>query len=168
MRLPQTPARTRKSPQRRGRKALLTAEIPAYPRSARKRHDRPVTPEVAGSSPVAPVTIPANRHVVLSVQTPNRRRLHRLFSRREPKRAKCCHVLRMGEATAPPGTDLTGLDLVRVNEGLQSSPARSSASFLRRRQLDASYKDVDTELHVDLGTLGRRQWGRRLTDTRVL
>jgi len=30
-------------------------EIPAYPRSARKRQDRPVTPEVAGSSPVAPV-----------------------------------------------------------------------------------------------------------------
>jgi hypothetical protein len=29
--------------------------IPAYPRSARKRHDRPVAPEVAGSSPVAPV-----------------------------------------------------------------------------------------------------------------
>jgi hypothetical protein len=36
-------------------KGLLTAEIPAYPRSTRKRHDRPVTPEVAGSSPVAPV-----------------------------------------------------------------------------------------------------------------
>jgi hypothetical protein len=33
----------------------LTAEIPAYPRPPRKRHDRPVTPEVAGSSPVAPV-----------------------------------------------------------------------------------------------------------------
>jgi hypothetical protein len=29
--------------------------IPAYPRSAHKPHDRPVTPEVAGSSPVAPV-----------------------------------------------------------------------------------------------------------------
>jgi hypothetical protein len=29
--------------------------IPAYPHSARKRQDRPVTPEVAGSSPVAPV-----------------------------------------------------------------------------------------------------------------
>src|SRR6266511_1629550 len=34
--------------------------IPAYPRSARKSHDRPVTPEVAGSSPVAPVKRPAN------------------------------------------------------------------------------------------------------------
>jgi hypothetical protein len=29
--------------------------IPAYPRVGRKRQDRPVTPEVAGSSPVAPV-----------------------------------------------------------------------------------------------------------------
>jgi hypothetical protein len=38
-----------------GSESLLTAEIPAYPRSTRKRHDRPVTPEVAGSSPVAPV-----------------------------------------------------------------------------------------------------------------
>src|SRR5439155_19116268 len=45
----------RLSPQRHGRKALLWPVIPAYPRSARKRHDRPVTPEVAGSSPVAPV-----------------------------------------------------------------------------------------------------------------
>ena len=31
------------------------AIIPADPRSSRKRHDRSVTPEVAGSSPVAPV-----------------------------------------------------------------------------------------------------------------
>jgi hypothetical protein len=31
---------------------LVTAGIPGYPRSGRKRHDRPVTPEVAGSSPV--------------------------------------------------------------------------------------------------------------------
>jgi hypothetical protein len=34
---------------------LPRQEIPAYPRLDRKRHDRPVTPEVAGSSPVAPV-----------------------------------------------------------------------------------------------------------------
>jgi hypothetical protein len=54
-RSPEAPAHPRESPQCEGRKALLTAEIPAYPRSARKRHDRPVTPEVAGSSPVAPV-----------------------------------------------------------------------------------------------------------------
>jgi hypothetical protein len=33
--------------------------IPAYRRSARKRQDRPVTPEAAGSSPVAPVTADA-------------------------------------------------------------------------------------------------------------
>jgi hypothetical protein len=42
-------------------KALLTPRIPAYSRSARKRHDRPVTPEVAGSSPVAPVSFAARR-----------------------------------------------------------------------------------------------------------
>jgi hypothetical protein len=55
-RSPEPPAHRRESPQRSSQKALLTAEIPAYPRSACKRHDRPVTPEVAGSSPVAPVT----------------------------------------------------------------------------------------------------------------
>jgi hypothetical protein len=37
------------------REVLLLPEIPANPRPGRKRHDRPVTPEVAGSSPVAPV-----------------------------------------------------------------------------------------------------------------
>ena len=54
-RSPQVPAGTRESPQRRSRKALLTAGIPAYSHSARNYHDRPVTPELAGSSPVAPV-----------------------------------------------------------------------------------------------------------------
>jgi hypothetical protein len=39
-------------------------EIPAYPRSARKRQDRPVTPEVAGSSPVAPAKMPAKLHLL--------------------------------------------------------------------------------------------------------
>ena len=34
---------------------LLAPVIRAYPRPARKSQDRPVTPEVAGSSPVAPV-----------------------------------------------------------------------------------------------------------------
>jgi hypothetical protein len=46
--LPRIPATT-------ARKALRTPAIPGCPRSARKRQDRPVTPEVAGSSPVAPV-----------------------------------------------------------------------------------------------------------------
>ncbi len=55
---PEAPGGTRQSPQRQGRKALLTLGIPAYPRSTGKRHDRPVTPEVAGSSPVAPVENP--------------------------------------------------------------------------------------------------------------
>ena len=38
-----------------GRKALLSPVIPDHSRLARERQDRPVTPEVAGSSPVAPV-----------------------------------------------------------------------------------------------------------------
>jgi hypothetical protein len=42
---PQVPADPRNGS---GGKGLLTPQIPAYPRSARKRHDRPVTPEVGG------------------------------------------------------------------------------------------------------------------------
>jgi hypothetical protein len=52
---PVAPACTRESPQGLGRKTLLLSEISAYSLSARKHQDRPVTPEVAGSSPVAPV-----------------------------------------------------------------------------------------------------------------
>src|SRR5581483_4803946 len=51
---PEIPAGTRSSPQHGAPKALLSPGIPAYRRSTRKRQDRPVTPEVAGSSPVAP------------------------------------------------------------------------------------------------------------------
>jgi hypothetical protein len=54
---PEVPGCSRQSPQRQGLKALLLHGIPAYPRSARKPQDRPVTPEVAGSSPVAPVAL---------------------------------------------------------------------------------------------------------------
>jgi len=54
-RSPEAPASARHFPQRQGRKVPLLPGIPAYPRSARKCHDRTVTPEVAGSSPVAPV-----------------------------------------------------------------------------------------------------------------
>src|SRR5438034_7609128 len=43
----QAPADARLSPQGHGRIGLLTAGIPAHPRSGRKRHDRPVTPELA-------------------------------------------------------------------------------------------------------------------------
>jgi hypothetical protein len=54
--LPEIAAGTRGSPQVEGAKAQLKAGIPAHLRSARKYQDRPVTPEVAGSSPVAPAT----------------------------------------------------------------------------------------------------------------
>jgi hypothetical protein len=88
---PEAPAGARLSPQRQGRKALLSRVIPAYPRRARGHHDRPVTPEVAGSSPVAPVKLPANWHIVLSVLAPDSRRPHkRLFeaARNGQKRAE--------------------------------------------------------------------------------
>ncbi len=49
---------------------LLTAVIPADPRATRKRHDRPVTPEVAGSSPVAlpSLVLPANGRFLARAQ----------------------------------------------------------------------------------------------------
>ena len=53
--VPEASGTTRESPQRRKSESPAHGEIPAYPRSTRKCHDRPVTPEVAGSSPVAPV-----------------------------------------------------------------------------------------------------------------
>jgi hypothetical protein len=75
-RSPEAPAGTGQAPQDHERNALLSQAIPAYPRPTRRHQDRPVTPEVAGSSPVAPVKIPAKWHIVLSVQTPDRGRLH--------------------------------------------------------------------------------------------
>jgi hypothetical protein len=73
---------TGQSPQRQCRKTLLTAGIPAHPRLDRKRQDRPVTPEVAGSSPVAPVenTLQIGIFVaesgVIDRRLPNRSRAH--------------------------------------------------------------------------------------------
>jgi hypothetical protein len=55
-RSPEAPARARQSPQGHGEEALLSPGIPAYSRPSRNNQDRPVTPEVAGSSPVAPVS----------------------------------------------------------------------------------------------------------------
>jgi hypothetical protein len=54
-RSPEAPAGARRTPQGDGWKALLAPVIPADPRPDRRDQDRPVTPEVAGSSPVAPV-----------------------------------------------------------------------------------------------------------------
>jgi hypothetical protein len=76
-RSPEAPARARQSPQDEGRKALLSAGIPAYSRPSRNNQDRPVTPEVAGSSPVAPVKIPAKWHIALSGRTRKSGRLHK-------------------------------------------------------------------------------------------
>jgi hypothetical protein len=53
-RAPEVPARVRESPQGSQGKHLLSPGIPAYRPSGPERRDRPVTPEVAGSSPVAP------------------------------------------------------------------------------------------------------------------
>jgi Bacterial protein of unknown function (DUF899) len=57
-------------------------------RRASWRPTRPVTPEVAGSSPVAPVKVAANQNVVLSVQTPDSAPTTQASWRADPKRSK--------------------------------------------------------------------------------
>jgi hypothetical protein len=70
-RSPRVPAWARQSPQSDVRNALLSPGIPAYPRLERKRQDRPVTPEVAGSSPVAPAQkLAGNAPLAISVGRP--------------------------------------------------------------------------------------------------
>src|SRR6266540_6468896 len=81
--------RSRSEPVRSVRKCLLQLVIQGRSRPYRVSLYRSVTPEVAGSSPVAPVKISANRQV-LSVQTPGRGRPHRPSpetTRSDPRRA---------------------------------------------------------------------------------
>src|SRR5688500_18907434 len=67
-RSPEAPARARQSPQGHGEAALLSPVIPAYSGPARTYQDRPVTPEVAGSSPVAPVKVPVKRVLLFALR----------------------------------------------------------------------------------------------------
>jgi hypothetical protein len=69
-RSPEAPAGPRRTPQDDGWKALLAPVIPADSRPDRRDQDRPVTPEVAGSSPVAPVTVYAASAATFPVATP--------------------------------------------------------------------------------------------------
>jgi hypothetical protein len=67
----------------RSEKSLQMSPFGGVRRRAWLSPTRPVTPEVAGSSPVAPAKIPANEYYfALSSLTPGRCRLHTLFSER--------------------------------------------------------------------------------------
>ncbi len=57
----------RRCPPIAGRRREKSPAIAANPRVAPEGRIRPVTPEVAGSSPVAPAKVPANRHLLVSV-----------------------------------------------------------------------------------------------------
>jgi hypothetical protein len=88
-------------PARPGPKDPLTAGIPADPRSARKRHDQPVTPEVAGSSPVAPaLEVPAKT----GLRCPERRKSserNRSFAAHDEKTGRnACAQLRVSARDA--------------------------------------------------------------------
>jgi hypothetical protein len=61
---------------------------------------RPVTPEVAGSSPITPVKVPANRAIVLSSSWIGHR-LHRLFSKRRRNRQKRPEMRSRGDDFKP-------------------------------------------------------------------
>jgi hypothetical protein len=67
---------------RKAREAAPIERLRSHRRQSSRASKWPVTPEVAGSSPVAPVKSPANLHVVLSGWTPPGRRLHTTFSTR--------------------------------------------------------------------------------------
>ena len=58
---PEVPARPQESPRDDRRKPSFPSQIAAYPRSSRNRQDRPVTPEVAGSTFGRSRKAPANR-----------------------------------------------------------------------------------------------------------
>ncbi len=85
---------------------LLTAGIPACPRPAREYQDRPVTPEVAGSSPVPPVKVAANRHLLL----PCGAQLTAGFasSRADPARGSACNRRKEPAVAANPRRRMTG------------------------------------------------------------
>ncbi len=143
-RSPEAPDRGRQFPQHQERKALVTAGIPGYPRSGRKRHDRPVTPEVAGSSPVAPVKVPANRRILLSAQTPDRGQLHTLSTESTRNGQKTAEtpfgshdfkpILAEGRSAAKAACDYTNWPEVKVPPTSADSAYASSADLpLRAR-----------------------------------
>jgi hypothetical protein len=93
-------------------KRLLSPEIPAYPWSARNCHDRPVTPEVAGSSPVAPVSKSGCKPVLLVVcfgaagdwatHIHTARQAVAVGSRQQPVRAACSRSRPVGAGRCAP------------------------------------------------------------------
>jgi hypothetical protein len=69
---PEAPAGARESPQRQDRRARSCRESPPIPAQPNRR-DQPATPEIAGSSPVAPVfEAPASRPVLRTRERPSR------------------------------------------------------------------------------------------------
>jgi hypothetical protein len=79
---------SRSEPVRSVKNCLLQPVIPGRSRSEPVAPCRPVTPEVAGSSPVAPVKVPAKWHVVLAVLAPGLGRPHTPFRAEARRRAK--------------------------------------------------------------------------------
>src|SRR6266550_2149495 len=100
------------------------AVIPGHSRLHRLSAYRPVTPEVAGSSPVAPVKVPANWAILLSAQTPTRGQLHTLSTESTPNGQKAAEtpfgshdfkpILAEGRSAAKAACDYTKWPEVKV------------------------------------------------------
>ena len=106
-------------------KTLLLPVIPAYCRSGRKRHDRPVTPEVAGSSPVAPVKTCKSASFVVRIGV-NDNRLH--SSRADPAReatGDCRETADGGGNRRKPESRSNRPEVFRKADAVQGSPPRS-------------------------------------------
>jgi hypothetical protein len=97
---------------------------------------------------------PANRHIVLSVQTPDLRRLHRLFSRREPKRAKRAETQWRYPGFKPihAASDRQGRRRATTQNGRRSQPSHAPSPM------------GEAWLLVPLRALHLRQLRRRLAD----
>ena len=115
--------------------------------AGRNGFDTPVTPEAAGSSPVAPVKVPANRQLVLSVRTANLTRLHRLF-RCETRNA------RKRRETGRPGIDFKPIQpLFRLS-------AKRACDYTKWPEVTAP---PAVAVECGKGGLGRRQGADRGT-----
>ena len=126
------------SPQARRRKALLSRVIPPSRHPARERQDRPVTPEVADSSPVAPVhTFSLENHAVscliwlkgaVSAQqtgsTLSSARMQKIAAKRRVSEMVVSAGFRMLLAHEP-AAHTDGLDLRRVRPGRRGDDDRS-------------------------------------------
>jgi hypothetical protein len=120
------------------RKAPLWVAIPADPRSLRNDQDRPVTPEVAGSSPVAPAKVPGNRRILLPDMTN--------FDRRPPDRSRADPAC--GSRAEPDPGKSAGNQLDSVTGLGNRRPSIIRVIPRRSRERNGRFDHIDPEAPV--------------------